>query len=123
MANFEMEAIAQAVAKAVVIAMSELKPEEKDEILLEGYVPKEAVRSYKQVDDYPQMLSIREAAGLLGVKYSQMYEVSRSKNTPFTVWGKSKRMVNKFDLLKYLEERRGGYMLDEYNENGGDCDE
>jgi len=121
MANFEMEAIAQAVAKAVVIAMSELKPEARDEILLENYVPAESVRSMKQTEDYPQMLTIQQAAALLGVTVARMYEVARSKNTPFVIWGKNRRMCDKYALLKYLEERRGGYMLDEYKE--GEADE
>jgi hypothetical protein len=115
--TFDMEAIAQAVAKAVVIAMHELQPNEKEEMLLDGYVPADAVKSYKQTDDYPVYLDVAQTAAMLNVSKSKAYELFRSKNFPQVTWGKTKRMVDKADLIKYLKERRGGYLLDEYSED------
>ena len=112
-----LEALIPAVMNAVIVALEAMDPGEVEEIKLESYVPTGSVKEYKKFDDFPDSLSIKQASEMLGVPYQKVYELSRSKNTPFVVWGKSKRMVNKHDLIKYLEERRGGYILDQYNED------
>ena len=106
MAKFEVEAIAQAVAKAVVIAMHELQPNEKDEILLEGYVPEESVKTYKQRNDFPEFLTPKEVSALARISLPKVYELFRSKDFPVNIWGKTKR-VDKTDLLEYLMKHRG----------------
>ena len=116
-----LEALIPAVMNAVIVTLDAMSPEEEQEARLENYVPKEAVKSVKGFDDYPDFLTVSEAAAMLCVRYATAYQLARSKNTPFVAVTKTKRMVNKHDLIKYYEERRGGYLLDKHN--GGDADE
>ena len=120
MLELMMQTMVPAITKAVIMALDAMEPEEEQEARYEGYVPVEAVKSYKQQEDFPEYLDVQEVAALLNVNKSKVYELFRSKNFPAVTFGKSKRKVSKADLLQYLRERRGGYLLDEYNDGNGD---
>ena len=116
--NAEMlEAMVPAIISAVMAAVEAMDQDDVEDARLEDYAHKEAIKAYRGFDDYPNFLTIKEAAAMLGVNYSRVYELSRAKNTPFTIWStaskRPKRMVNKHDLIEYLKERRGGYIIDD----------
>ena len=106
-------ALSESITRGVLAAMGAINATETPQ------PPTRLETLYSRYEDYPEMLTTTQAAKMIGVSYAKMYEVARSKNSPFTIWGKSHRMVRKIELIKYLEERRGGYLLDQYRDDSG----
>ena len=115
-------AMNNAIVESISIALEALaevdedRPDPKPGLRL---APVEAAQQSTQdrYASYPHNLTITQAADMVKLPYSRMYELSRSRVTPFRQVGKKKRMVFKDELLAFLEERKNGSLLAEYDED------
>ena len=117
MAKVELEVIEKMMEKFVPLALGTMtktmiellddnESEEVQAARYDGYVPKEAVKSYRQRNDFPEYLNAEEVSALLTISKPKVYEMFRSKDFPVNVFGKTKR-VDKTDLLEFMRENRG----------------
>ena len=66
-----------------ILQLYELMTEqEKEEARLTGYVPEEAVKSYNQFSDYPNVLRPKQIAAMLGIPLSKAYEYVHNHDCP-----------------------------------------
>ena len=61
------------------LAMNEA---EKEDARLTGYVPEEAVKSYNQFEDFPNVLRPKQIAAMLGIPLSKAYEYVHHHDCP-----------------------------------------
>ena len=59
-----------------------MNEQEKEEARLTGYVPEEAVKSYNQFEDYPNVLRPKQIAAMLGIPYSKAIQLVHNHDCP-----------------------------------------
>ena len=59
-----------------------MSEQEKEEARLTGYVPEEAVKSYNQFSDYPNILRPKQIAAMLGIPYSKAIQYVHHHDCP-----------------------------------------
>ena len=78
-----------------------MNEQEKEEARFTGYVPEEAVKSYNQFDDFPNVLTPKQIAAMLGVTLSKAYELVHHHECPKNPRLK-KTQVLKADFLTWF---------------------
>ena len=78
-----------------------MNEQEKEEARLTGYVPEEAVKSYNQFSDYPNVLTPKQISAMLGVPLSKAYELVHHHECPKNPRLK-KTQVFKADFLAWF---------------------
>ena len=99
-------AMTESMTKAIINVLEAVEPEEVVEARYEGYVPKEAVKSYRQRNDFPEFLDAKEVSALTRISKPKVYEMFRRPDFPINIWGKTKR-VDKTALLEYMHKNMG----------------
>lgn len=114
------ESVTKSVAKALIGIMELAEPEEIVEARYEGYIPTEAVKTFKDPADFPMILAPKDVEAMLGVSQSKAYQLMNHHDCPCNpLYGKLR--VHKDDFLNWLASHNTtvGKMKEA---EGGDCE-
>ena len=98
-----LQALVPAIINAVIVTYEAMEPEEEEEIRMEGYVHEEAVKTYKQFEDFPRVLSAKHLVAMFGITPAKAYQLLNHHGCPKNpILGKNK--TDKIEFLKWIEE-------------------
>jgi predicted DNA-binding transcriptional regulator AlpA len=100
--NMSLEDVIKAVLEV-------LRPEEIESP--ENLVPETSVKSYRMLEDYPDILQAKHVKAILGFSDSKTYEVLNCEKCPSITAGKRK-VVRKEAFIEYLKSCDGQDLID-----------
>ena len=98
-----LPALTEQITKAVLFAVSSMGDDEKEELKMADYVHGEAVKEFKQFEDYPRVLTPKLVAAMLGITSAKAYQLMHHHECPKNpLLGKLR--VEKTAFLKWITE-------------------
>ena len=83
-----------------------MSEQEKEEARLTGYVSEEAVKSYKQFDDFPNALKAKHIMAMYGVSLAKAYQLLNHHGCPKNP-RLGKNCTPKMEFIAWMESESG----------------
>ena len=98
-----LPALTEQITKAVLLAVSSMGDDEKEELKMADYVHEEAVKEYKQFEDFPRVISAKHIVAMYGITPAKAYQLLNHHDCPKNpILGKHK--ADKIEFVKWIED-------------------